>query len=74
MLAVIVGFGLVVGFTIAYVTKVDRAAEKRNVERAQDICGVIKLIDDRNQKIVNPNPDQRQFIDELHRYRLKLGC
>lgn len=74
VLMLVLGFGLALGLTIAYVTKVDRAAEKRNVERSQDICGIIRIIDDRQQKIANPNPDQKIFIDELHRYRVKLGC
>jgi hypothetical protein len=74
ILIVILGFGLALGFTIAYVTKVDKEAERRNVERSRDICGIIKLIDDRNQKLHPSSAEQKQFVDELHRYRLKLGC
>ncbi len=74
LLAVIVGFGLALGLTIGYVKKVDREAEDRNVQRYRDICGIIVLIDDRNQAITPSTPDQKQFIDELHRYRIKLGC
>lgn len=74
MLLAVIGFGLALGLTIAYVNRIDRNAERRNVERSRDICGIIRIIDDRQQKVTNPNPDQKQFIDELHRYRVKLGC
>lgn len=86
MLLSIVGFGLALGLTIAYVNKVDRDAEKRNIDRARDFCTVIVLIDDRNQQVPpklvpNPTPEQRQqyevsvkFVAALHRYRVKLGC
>jgi hypothetical protein len=74
VLMFIVGFGLLVGFTIAYVARVDKEAERRNIERSRDICGIIKLIDDRNQTVKPTSAEQKQFIDELHRYRLKLGC
>lgn len=73
-IAFLVGVGLAIGFTLAYVTKVDHEAERRNVERSRDICGIIRLIDDRNQTVTPTTVEQKQFIDELHRYRLKLGC
>lgn len=59
---------------VLYTQHVDRQADERNVERSREICGIIVLIDDRNQKIASPSSDQKVFIDELHRYRLKLGC
>lgn len=86
LLAVIVGFGLVVGFTIGYVKKVDHDADRRNQQRARDFCGVVVLLDDRNQQVppkLAPNPtlEQRQqyevavqFVAALHAYRFKLGC
>lgn len=86
MLLLILGVGVALGLTIAYVNKVDRASERRNVERARDFCGVIVLIDDRNQQVppklpANPTPEQRQqyevstrFVAAIHAYRLKLGC
>lgn len=86
LLAVIVGFGLVVGFTIGYVKKVDQDAERRNQQRARDFCDVVVLIDDRNQQVPprlppNATPEQRQqyevavrFVAALHAYRIKLGC
>lgn len=70
----ILGFGLALGLTIGYVKKVDKEAERRNVERSRDICGIIVMLDDRNQKITPTSEDQRRFIDELHRYRQRLGC
>ena len=59
---------------VLYTDHVDRQAEERNVERSRDICGIIRLIDDRNQGITPTSEEQRLFIAELHRYRLKLGC
>lgn len=71
----ILGFGLALGLTVGYVTKVDRQAERRNVERSREICGIIRLIDDRNQSLPPaPDKDTADFRSELHRYRLALGC
>jgi hypothetical protein len=75
LLVVVVGFGLALGLTIGYVKKVDQAAERRNVARVQEICGLIRLIDDRNQKLPPPpDSDTAAFRAELHRYRTALGC
>lgn len=57
------GFGLLAFFTIAYVNQQERR-----------ICGIIVMLDDRNQKVTPANDDQRQFIEQLHRYRTDLGC
>lgn len=71
----ILGFGLALGLTIAYVSKVDRQAEQRNVQRSREICGMIRLIDDRNQKLPPAaDKDTADFRAELHRYRVALGC
>jgi hypothetical protein len=67
-------FGLALGLTIGYVKKVDAEAEKRNVQRSREICGLIVLIDDRNQTLPPADPDTTRFRAELHRYRLALGC
>jgi hypothetical protein len=69
-----IGVGLALALMFAYVNKVDHDAEVRNVERSRDICGIIVMLDDRNQKITPTSEEQKQFIDELHRYRQKLGC
>lgn len=74
VLSGLLGTGLAMVLIVGYVNRVDMAAEERNVERSRDICGIIRLIDDRNQGIAPTSEEQRQFIDELHRYRLKLGC
>lgn len=70
MLALI-GFGASVGLLVAYVSKVDQ----RNIERGRQICGIIVLLDDRNQEMP-PAADKAtaDFRAELHRYRLSLGC
>lgn len=70
-----VGFAVAVGLSIGYTAKVDREAEQRNVQRSREICGLIVLIDDRNQQLPpTPDPDTAAFRTELHRYRLALGC
>jgi hypothetical protein len=56
--------GLLAGFTITYVA-----------DQQRKICRLIVLIDDRNQELpASDDPDTRQFRDELHLYRLSLGC
>lgn len=57
-----------------YTNHVQQESERRNETRSRDICGIIVIIDDRNQKISPTSEDQRRFIAELHRYRQKLGC
>lgn len=59
---------------VLYTQRVDRQAERRNVERSREICGIIRLIDDRQQTVEPTSEEQRQFIAELHRYRVALGC
>lgn len=74
-LMVLIGCGVALGLTIGYVSKVDRDAERRNVERSREICGIIRLIDDRNQELPPAtDKDTADFRAELHRYRLALGC
>lgn len=71
----ILSFGLALGLTIGYVRKVDEDAERRNLQRAREICGLINLIDDRNQRMTpSTDPDTTAFRAELHRFRLALGC
>jgi len=55
---------------ISGVIYTNRVADKR----AQEICGVVTLIDDRNQSITPANEDQHKFFDALHRYRQGLHC
>lgn len=58
-----------------YTDRVDRQAERRNVQRSREICGIIRLIDDRQQAMPPAtDPDTADFRAELHRYRLALGC
>lgn len=63
LVLVLVGFGVSQGLTIGYVVK-----------KTREFCGVIVLLDDRNQTVTPTTDDQRAFIDELHRYRKRLGC
>lgn len=74
ILLLIVGFGLALGLTIAYVGKVDRAAEHRNQERSREICGLITVLDDAYAETPPTTPVGRHLADEIHRYRMRLGC
>lgn len=78
----IIGFGVAIGLTIFYVTKVDRAAEQRNIERSREICTIIVLIDDRNQKfLADPSglpaatrDETLSFARAVHDFRERIGC
>jgi hypothetical protein len=70
----IVGFGLALGLTIGYVNKVDHAAEERNQQRARDICGLLVVLDDAYKQLPPTTQLGRNIADEIHRYRVKLGC
>jgi len=60
----VVTLGLSIGIMITYV-----------VHEQRKICGLIVLLDDRNQKLPPAtDPDTTRFRDELHRYRTTLGC
>lgn len=75
LLVSIVGVGATMVLMFAYVRQVDRAAERRNVERQRQICGIIVLIDDRNQAMPPAaDAETNRFRAELHTYRLHLGC
>jgi len=59
-----VTIALLAGFTITYVSQQQRK-----------ICGIIVLLDDRNQSLPPSNdPDTVRFRVELHHYREGLGC
>ena len=71
----LVGVGLALVLTIGYVSKVDSAAEERNVKRQREICGIIRIIDDRNLEMPPAtDPATADFRRELHQYRTGLGC
>lgn len=73
-LALLVGVGLAIGFTIAYVTKVDHAAEARNQQRVREICGLLVVLDDAYGQTPPTTQLGRNIADEIHRYRQRLGC
>lgn len=57
-----------------YINHVDRQAEQRNVERTREICGLITVLDDAYQGTPPTTALGRNVADEIHRYRLRLGC
>jgi len=61
---VLVSVGVLAFYVISYVNRSQR-----------NICGIIVLIDDRNQKMpASDDPDTIRFRAELHRYRQTIGC
>lgn len=67
--------GILAVLTIGYVKRVDADADRRNLERQRQICGIITILDDRNQGMPPAtDPATARFRQELHTYRVSLGC
>lgn len=58
----------------AYTNYVDRQAERRNVDRAREICGLIVVLDDAYAVTPPATPVGQHLAAEIHRYRVALGC
>lgn len=58
----------------AYIQHVDHQAEQRNVQRAREICGLIVVLDDAYRATPPTTPVGQHLADEIHRYRVALGC
>lgn len=69
-----IGVSLALVLMFLYVDKVNVQSERRNIERAHQICGLIEIIDDITQRQPEPTgPDAdgvKRYRIELHRYRL----
>lgn len=64
LMVILLGLAGVALFTVGYVA-----------HGLRKICGIIVLIDDRNQKMPpTDDPDTMQFRTELHNYRQSIGC
>jgi uncharacterized protein (DUF1501 family) len=75
LLIAVVGVATALVLTIGYVKKETTASEERNVKRQREICGIVRLIDDRNQEMPPAtDPATADFRRELHAYRESLGC
>jgi hypothetical protein len=61
------GVGIAIGLAIGYTIK-------ENNRQDRELCKVIVYIDDRNQRLPNPTPEQREAFDVLHGYRQALHC
>ena len=59
--------GALISFTIWYAGWKQAQADSR-------WCDLIVPIDDRQQTITNPTPDQKEFADRMHTLRRKLHC
>lgn len=58
----------------AYTNYVDRQAEQRNLQRSREICGLLVVLDNVYQQTPPTTPVGRNVAEEIHRYRLALGC
>lgn len=62
----------------AYVQKVDRDNEQRDIQRTRELCGLIRISDDINSQLPAPTGPNAELIAkgrvELHRYRQAIGC
>jgi hypothetical protein len=74
VLVAIVGMGVALGLGIGWVSKVDRDAERRNIERSRDLCRILILLDDRQQQRTPTNQDDADFIAAVHDLRISKGC
>jgi hypothetical protein len=64
MIILLITVGMLAFFTISYVA-----------HGLRKICGLIVLIDDRNQaQPPTTDPDTVKFRTELHNYRNSIGC
>lgn len=64
LMVILLGLAGVALFTVGYVA-----------HGLRKICGIIVLLDDRNQKLPPAtDPDTTQFRTELHNYRRSIGC
>lgn len=59
----LLALGIGQGLMVAYVGK-----------EVRKICGIIVLIDDRNQRLPPADDDTNRFRRELHDYRRSIGC
>lgn len=67
----LVGLGFV---NWLYIRHVDAQAERRNLERAREICGLITVLDDAYRGTPPTTQLGRNVADEIHAYRQRLGC
>jgi len=61
------GVGIALGLSLGYTIK-------ENNRQDRELCKVIVYIDDRNQRLPSPTPEQREAFDVLHGYRQALRC
>lgn len=74
-LVTLVSVGILAVLLVGYVKRVDADAERRNIERERQICGIVRLLDARNQTMPPAtDPATAEFRRELHMYRTNLGC
>lgn len=64
-----------IGLLVICVGAVTGAGIAYTAQRSKDICGMIVILDDRNQKLPPAtDPDTANFRRELHAYRERIGC
>jgi hypothetical protein len=63
----LVALGLLISFTLWYTAWSQAQSDAR-------WCELIAPLDDRQQKIPNPTPEQKDFAGKMHVLRVKLHC
>ena len=86
ILMAVIGTLLAVGVSLWYTAKTDAKAERRTAvaikeaekRQAEDLrrwCGILKLLDDRNQQLPpSTDSDTNKFRSEIHDLRQQYGC
>lgn len=76
----VVSAALALGLLFAYIDKVDRENERRDIQRARELCSLFRLIDDVNQRAPAPAADAPNRAEilayraEIHRLRGVYDC
>lgn len=69
----ITSIGLAVA-NVAYTNHVQQESERRNENRAREICGLIRVTDDAYIQTPPTTAVGKNLAAEVHAYRVKLGC
>ena len=71
----LLGTAVAMVLIIGYVKRVDKHRAAAERENDRQICGIVVLLDDRNQSMPPAaDPATAQFRREVHAYRVSLGC
>lgn len=63
----LIALGLLFSFTLWYVAYQQSVSDRR-------WCSLMVPLDDRNQQIARPTPEQQEFIKSIHYLRQQMHC